>query len=151
MSAASFRDVLDQSHSIRGVAAQFDCAMLAQVQQTALCNAVHSVEARLCRWLLEIQDRCNGSKIPLTQSILAQMLGARRPTVTMTAGRLEAAGLIDTRRGCVQITNREELERRSCECYRQVHTYLAQLFAIMPLSPQNERSTKVASSADALI
>ena len=150
-SAASFRDVLDQSHSIRRVAAQFDCVMLAQVQQIALCNAVHSVEARLCRWLLEIQDRCNGSKIPLTQSILAQMVGARRTTVTVTAGRLETAGLIDTRRGYVQIINREELERHSCECYRQVRTYVAQLFAIMPLSPQNERSTKVGLSADALI
>ena len=151
MSVASFRDILDQSPSIRGIAAKFDCAMLAQAQQTAHCNAVHSVEARLCRWLLEIQDRCNGSKIPLTQSILAQMVGARRTTVTVTAGRLETAGLIDTRRGYVQIINREELERHSCECYRQVRTYVAQLFAIMPLSPQNERSTKVGLSADALI
>jgi Mn-dependent DtxR family transcriptional regulator len=105
---------------------------------------VHSVEARLSRWLLEIQDRCNGSKIPLTQSILAQIVGVRRTTVTLTAGRLEAAGLIDTRRGYVQITNREELERHSCECYRQVHTYLTQLFAIRPLRPQSERSTKMA-------
>jgi CRP-like cAMP-binding protein len=151
MSVASLRDILDHSPFIRGIAAKFDCAMLAQAQQTAHCNAVHSVEVRLCRWLLEIQDRCIGSKIPLTQSILAQMLGVRRTTVTLIAGRLEAAGLIDTRRGYVQITNREELERHSCECYRQVRKYVAQLFAIMPLSPKNERSTKVASSTDALI
>jgi DNA-binding MarR family transcriptional regulator len=118
--------------------------MLAQAQQTAVCNAAHSVEARLCRWLLEFQDRCNGDKIPFTQSILAQTLGVRRTTVTVTAGRLEAAGLIDTRRGYVHITNRDELERHSCECYRRVRTYVAQLFAIMPLSPQSERSTKMA-------
>ena len=129
MSATAFFNLLDQNPSVRRLAAQFDCAMLAQVQQTAVCNAVHSVEARLCRLLLEIQDRCNSSKIPLTHSALAQMLGVRRTTVTVIAGRLEAAGLIDTRRGYVKIINREELERRSCECYGQVRTYVIRLFA----------------------
>jgi CRP-like cAMP-binding protein len=119
MSAESFRNLLDQSPSIRRHAARFDSAMLAQAQQTALCNAAHPVEARICRWLLEVQDRTGSSTIPLTQGALAQMLGVRRTTVTLIAGRLEAAGLIRGRRGYLHIINREELERHSCECYGQ--------------------------------
>ena len=101
---------------------------VARAQQTALCNAVHPVESRVCRWLLEVQDRC-GSKIPLTQSTIAQMLGVRRTTVTLIAGRLEGAGIIDGRRGYLDIINREELERHSCECYRQVRSYVTGLLA----------------------
>jgi CRP-like cAMP-binding protein len=129
MSAISFRNLLDQSPSIRRHGARFDSAMLAQAQQTALCNAAHPVGARICRWLLEVQDRTGSSKIPLTQVTLAQMLGVRRTTVTLIAGRLEASGIIDGRRGYLQIVNRKQLERHSCECYGQVRTYIAQLFA----------------------
>jgi CRP-like cAMP-binding protein len=129
MSAAAFRYLLDQNPSIRRLAARFDTAMMAQAQQTALCNAAHPVEARICRWLLEVQDRSGSSKVPLTQSMLAQMLGVRRTTVTLIAGRLEAAGVLDGRRGYVQIVSREELERHSCECYDQVRSYTVGLFA----------------------
>jgi len=129
MSASAFRYVLDQSATIRSLAARFDSAMMAQSQQTALCNAAHSVEARICRLLLEVHDRGNGNKVPLTQSTLAQTLGVRRTTVTLVAGRLEAAGALTCRRGYVQISNREELERRSCECYAHAKRYVARLFA----------------------
>jgi hypothetical protein len=129
MSAESFRDLLDQSPSIRRHAARFDSAMLAQAQQTALCNAVHPVEARICRWLLEVQDRTGSSTIPLTQGALAQMLGVRRTTVTLISGRLEAAGVIHGRRGYLDIINREELKRHSCECYGQVRRYVSGLLA----------------------
>jgi CRP-like cAMP-binding protein len=129
LTAASFRYFLDQNPSVRRLAARFDSAMLAQAQQTALCNAIHPVEARICRWLLEIQDRIHSEKIPLTQSALAQMLGVRRTTVTLIIGRLEAAGVIEGRRGYVHIISHEELERHSCECFARVHGYVADLFA----------------------
>jgi CRP-like cAMP-binding protein len=129
MSAAAFRCVLDQSPTIRCLAARFDSAMMAQSQQTALCNAAHSVEARICRLLLEIHDRGDGNRVPLTQNSLAQTLGVRRTTVTLVAGRLEAAGALSCRRGYVQISNREELERRSCECYAHAKGYVTRLFA----------------------
>jgi CRP-like cAMP-binding protein len=128
ISAAAFCYILDHNPTVRRLAARFDSAMMAQAQQTALCNAAHPVEARICRWLLEIQDRSGSSKVPLTQSMLAQMLGVRRTTVTLIAGRLEAAGVLDGRRGYVQIVSREELERHSCECYGQVQDYMAGLF-----------------------
>jgi CRP-like cAMP-binding protein len=129
MSAPAYRFALDQSPAIRCLAARFDSAMMAQSQQTALCNAAHSVEARICRLLLEVHDRGDSSRVPLTQSSLAQTLGVRRTTVTLVAGRLEAAGALTCRRGYVQISNREELERRSCECYGHVKRYVTRLFA----------------------
>jgi CRP-like cAMP-binding protein len=128
ISASAFRYLLDQSLAVRRLAARFTSAMLAQAQQTALCNAVHPVEARICRWLLEVQDRSGSDKVPLTQSALAQMLGVRRTTVTLIAGRLEAAGVLTGRRGYMQIVNRNDLEQHACECYAQVQEHMARLF-----------------------
>jgi CRP-like cAMP-binding protein len=129
MSTSAFRNVLDHSPAIRRLAARFDGAMMAQSQQTALCNATHPVEARIGRLLLEVHDRADSDRIALTQSSLAQILGVRRTTVTLAAGRLETTGALICRRGHVQILNREELERRSCECYRHMKRYMATLFA----------------------
>jgi CRP-like cAMP-binding protein len=123
--AADFRYIVDQSLAIRQRLARFTNAMLAHAQQTALCHANHSVEARICRWLLEVQDRSGSSKVPLTQGTLAQMLGVRRTTVTLVAGRLEAAGVLKCRRGYVQIMSQQELARHSCECYERVRSYMA--------------------------
>jgi CRP-like cAMP-binding protein len=127
LSAAAFRAVLDQSPAIRRRLARYTNAMLAELQQTALCHANHPVEARICRWLLEIHVRCGDSRVPLTQSTLAQMLGVRRTTVTLVAGRLEAAGVLNCRRGYMQIVNHLELERHSCECSAHVRSYMAKL------------------------
>ena len=124
ISAAAFRYIVDQNTTIRRRLARFTNAMLAHAQQTALCHANHSVEARICRWLLEVQDRNGSSKVPLTQGTLAQMLGVRRTTVTLVAGRLEAAGVLKCRRGYVQIISQEELARHSCECDERVRSYM---------------------------
>lgn len=129
MAASAFRHVLDQSPAVRRLAARFDCAQMAQAQQRVLCNAAHPVEARICRWLLEVQDRTGSSKVPLTQGTLGQMLSVRRTTVTLVAGRLETAGVLTCRRGYMQILDRDELERRSCECHGHVKRYVASLFA----------------------
>jgi CRP-like cAMP-binding protein len=129
LSAAAFRYVLDQSPSIRRRVARYAYAMIVQSQQTALCHAAHPVESRICRWLLAIQGRCAGDRVPLTQSTLAQMLGVRRTTVTLVAGRLEAAGVLKCHRGYMQIVNQDELERRSCECHALFNGYVDQLLA----------------------
>ena len=129
VSAPVFRYVLERNPAIRYLAARFDSAMIVQTQQTALCNAAHSAEARVCRWLLEVQDLSDDSKIPLTQSSLARMLGVQRTTVTLVAGHLEALGALTCRRGYMHIRSREELERRSCECYKNVQSYIGALFA----------------------
>jgi CRP-like cAMP-binding protein len=129
MPAAAFRYALEQSTPLRCLAARFDAAMLAHAEQMALCNAAHPAETRICRYLLEVQDRCGGDKIPLTQATLGQLLSVRRTTVTLVAGRLETAGVLQCRRGYMQIMDREQLERHACECYGHLKHYMAKLFA----------------------
>ncbi len=130
MSGSAFRYVLDQSALVRRLAGRYGAALMVQSHQTALCNAAHPVEARISRWLLEVLDRSGGFDVPLTQSTLAHMLGVQRTTVNLAAGRLEAAGVINCRRGYMQIVRREQLERHSCECYRNVKAYVSSLHAL---------------------
>ena len=91
--------------------------MAVQSAQVAACNRLHEVEERLARWLLMSQDRLGGDSVPLTQEFLAHMLGTRRASVTVAAGILQKAGLIDYSRGNVKIKSRAKLEEASCECY----------------------------------
>ena len=130
MSASSFRYVLDQSPAIRRLTERFNAARMVQAHQTALCNAAHPVEARIARSLLEVLDRTDGFDVPLTQITLAQMLGVQRTTVNLAAGGLEAAGIINCRRGHIQVVRREQLERHACECYRTVKEYMSLLHAL---------------------
>ena len=93
-------------------------ALVGFVMQSTACNAVHSVEQRLARWLLMARDRMESNEFPLTQEFAAMMLGASRPTVTVVAGTLQKAGLITYHRGLVKIVDGKKLEAASCECYR---------------------------------
>jgi CRP-like cAMP-binding protein len=81
---------------------------------------LHGIEERLARWLLTCRDRVDGDDLPLTHEFLGQMLGAPRTTVTLTAGLLHRAGMIEYSRGMVKITDRSALENSACECYRTV-------------------------------
>ncbi len=87
------------------------------------------MEDSIARCLLEVQDRCGGSEIRLTQNTLAQMLGVQRTTINLAAGHLETAGIVKCGRGHMQIINREQLERHACECYRNVKVYVSSMFA----------------------
>jgi CRP-like cAMP-binding protein len=106
-----------QSEHLRNVILHYKETLLAQVQQTAGCNALHKTEARLARWLLQTRDRVDSDRIPLTQGFLSEMLGVRRTTVTEVASVLQEAGLIRYRRGQVEIIDRNGLEQAACECY----------------------------------
>ena len=94
-----------------------------QVSQIAACNRLHDMEQRLARWLLMCQDRVSSEFLPLTHEFLAQMLGVGRPTVTIAAGALERAGLIENTRGNVKIVNRKRLEDAACECYGAIQNF----------------------------
>jgi CRP-like cAMP-binding protein len=128
MPAEAFRRALDASAPMRRIAARCETAAIVQAQQSAICNAMHSVEQRICRWLLEIRDRCDSDRLLLTQSDLAAMLGVRRTTITLVAGKLQQQGAIRCRRGFVHVTSRELLEQGCCECYEAVREYTDQLF-----------------------
>jgi CRP-like cAMP-binding protein len=91
-----------------------------QIGQSTACNQAHSIDERMCRWLLMCHDRVGGDEIPLTQEFLAQMLGVRRPSVTVVAGMLQKAGLIRYSRGRITVLDRAGLEAGSCECYEAV-------------------------------
>ena len=91
-----------------------------QAEQSVACNALHDVEARLCRWILTAADRIDAPVLRLTQEYLAFMLGVQRTTVTAAAQSLQSAGMISYRRGEITITDRALLEASVCECYAHV-------------------------------
>ena len=95
-----------------------------EVTQIAACNRLHEVEERLTRWLLMSGDRAESNSLPLTQELLGQMLGARRSSVTVAAGILQKAGLIQYTRGNVTITDRQKLKQASCECYELIQNQI---------------------------
>jgi CRP-like cAMP-binding protein len=100
---------------------------LGQVQQTTACNAMHSVEQRMCKWLVRMFDLA-GSELPLTQEFLAQMMGVRRTSVTGVASQLQKEGLISYRRGKVSILNMDLVQKRACECHHVVRDHYTELF-----------------------
>jgi len=102
-------------------------ALMTQISQTAACNQMHSVEQRLCRWLLLCLDRVESNELIMTQEFLAGMLGDRRESVTLAAGNLQSLGLIQYARGRVAVLDRAGLEARACECYEAVRTEIARL------------------------
>jgi CRP-like cAMP-binding protein len=102
-----------------------------QVAQIAACNRLHAIEQRLARWLLMCQDRVDSDMLPVTHEFLAQMLGTGRPSVSLAAGNLQRAGLIENLRGTVRILDRRMLEDSACECYRAI-----QHFSSLSLTPK---------------
>jgi CRP-like cAMP-binding protein len=92
-------------------------AVMSMLAQTAACNRAHSLEERMCRWVLMTHDRVQSDDFPLTQEFLGQMLGVRRPVVSLVGRALQNAGLIRYGRGRVAVLDREGLEEASCECY----------------------------------
>ena len=98
-----------------------------QVAQLAACNRLHEIEQRLARWLLMSQDRVDSTSFPITHDVLAQMLGTRRPSVTLAAGILQRAGMIEYTRGNMKILNRKSLEDAACECYRVIQQFNGEL------------------------
>lgn len=115
-----FRQALVRDGALHELLNRFTQATMVQVSQNVVCNRSHSTEVRMARWLLTSQDRVGRDEFPLTQEFMARMLGVHRPTVSDTAQRIQAEGLIRYRRGILTIADREGLERKACECYRVV-------------------------------
>jgi CRP-like cAMP-binding protein len=117
MSAQAMRELLGRLDSLVRVMLLYMQALLTQIAQTAACNRHHSISKQLCRWLLIDIDRTSSNDLPVTQKLIADMLGVRREGVTEAAGQLHNAGLIYHSRGCIKIIDRDGLEARACECY----------------------------------
>jgi hypothetical protein len=122
------RDLYEQGCEARRIFNRYVHTVVIVGSQSAACNALHRVEARMCRWLLMSSDGVGSDEVNLTQEYLAAMLGVRRPGVTETAGKLRAEGLIDYTRGNIRILDRPGMERRACECYGRVKGEYERLF-----------------------
>jgi CRP-like cAMP-binding protein len=118
MQANAFRREMDRRAVFYELLTNYAQALMGFIMQSTACNAVHSVEQRLARWLLMARDRMESDVFPLTQEFVAMMLGASRPTVTIVASTLQKAGLITYHRGQITIVDGKKLEAASCECYR---------------------------------
>jgi CRP-like cAMP-binding protein len=125
MSRAAFARAMESMPSFRGIMYAYVHAFLEQVLVSVACNGAHSLKQRLARWLLMMRDRSDGDELPITQSLLAEMLGVYRPTITNAARELERAGLIARGRRQVTILDRQGLTQASCECYQLVRARVA--------------------------
>ncbi len=134
ISASGFRvksellgEVLSRTPELRLIMNRYVLIQGLQVAQIAACNRLHEVEQRLARWLLMCQDRIGSEEFPMTHEFLAQMLGTGRPSVSLAAGILQRAGMIENIRGTVKIVNRKGLEGSSCECYAAMRQFSASM------------------------
>ncbi len=128
ISTAALRPFADEFPPLRSALIGHEQVLLAQTQQSAACNASHTVQARMCRWLLRMHDLTQSSQLSLTQEFLAQMLGVRRTSVSLVAGELQRAGLIKYRRGNIQLEDVEEMRDCACECYDKVRVHYERQF-----------------------
>jgi len=113
----------ERSTHIRNLLVSYSETLLAQIQQTVACNALHTTQQRICRWLLMMHDRADGKYLGYTHEFLADVLGVNRKSVTLAAQALQRDGLIDYHRGTIQVLDRPGLEKASCECYAVVKNH----------------------------
>jgi CRP-like cAMP-binding protein len=130
--ASKFLETYKASEPFRTLTNRFQNVIFLQAQQSAACHALHSVEARLCRWLLQSQDTTETDIVPLTQEFLSHMLGVQRTSVSLCAHTLQKAGLIRYSRGQIRILDRTGLKESACECYDVVREHINK--AVPPLS-----------------
>jgi len=117
MEAQAVQDEFRRGGPFQLTLLRYTQALLTQISQTAVCNRLHPVEKRLCRWLSMIRNRVPSNEMHMTQEFLAHMLGGRREGVTAAAHHLQGCGLIRYRRGHITIVDRTALEAAACECY----------------------------------
>jgi len=124
-----FRELTQECEGLNRLLHRYSQFVFETVSQSAACNRLHVIEQRCARWLLMSEDRVGRNQFDLTQEFLAEMLGVRRPGVTVAMGILERAGLIAHGRGSITVVDRAGLEKVSCECYRTIRARQTELIA----------------------
>jgi CRP-like cAMP-binding protein len=143
--ARALQDAFNHAEVVQHVLLRYTNTLLTQISQTAICNRLHPLEQRLCRWLLLCNDRLGRDELPVTQEIIANILGGRRESITVVAGRLQDRGAIRYSRGHVKIVNRELLEQLACECYEVGKTQLARTEESWNFTSDKRQTNNVAS------
>jgi CRP-like cAMP-binding protein len=129
---SAIKKLVAQSETLRVAFARHEHMVSAQVQQVGACNALHELEERLSRWLLQARDLLRSDTLPLTQEFLSQMLGVQRSSVTLVARSLQDAGLINYRRGRIHVIDVEGLQDSCCECYATINRHFHRLIGWKP-------------------
>lgn len=125
-----YRELFDQSAALRGAIHRHIEAVLVEAQQLIACTALHSVESRMCRVLLDASERSHGgASLTLTQEALAQMLGVQRTTIAVTASSLQKAGLIRTARGSLELLDLNKLEATACACRATIRYATSEIYS----------------------
>ncbi|MDP9142396.1 MAG: Crp/Fnr family transcriptional regulator [Pseudomonadota bacterium] len=122
-------------------------SLLTQMTQTAACNRHHSIDEQMARWLLLSLDRLSGSKMKMTEQLIANMLSVSCGRVTEVAGKLQRLGVIKYQRGLIDVVNRKTLEKLSCECYAVVRNETDRLLACAPFAVPGSRTPRVTRHA----
>lgn len=117
VAAGVFIELFERSPGVRRVCMRYLRNVIVHSAQSAFCHRHHSLEQRLCRWLLQSVDRLPSQELNMTQELMGVMLGVRREAVTLAASRLQTAGALRYSRGRITVVNRALLEKRACECY----------------------------------
>jgi CRP-like cAMP-binding protein len=126
---ADIKTVAAKSAALRNLLVRHGLALVAQAQQSPACNASHSVEARMARWLLRARDLWDGETLPMTQELLARMIGVQRNAISIVAHALQAADVISYSRGRIEVLDVDALQAAACECHLAVKTKMARLLA----------------------
>jgi CRP-like cAMP-binding protein len=122
-----FRAAIQRSERVRRLLSNYTAYSLRSASQTCVCNVHHTVQRRLCRWLLTSADRADSNDLALTQAMLSEMIGVRRQSVSEELSELRANGTIEQRRNGVLILDRARLEGYACECYEETRALYAEL------------------------
>lgn len=122
------RRMFQENEELRRRMLEFVQQQTVTLGQLAACNKLHEAEARLARWLLMSRDRTDSDTMAMTQEFLAEMLGTRRTTVTLVAGRLQRRGLMEYKRGKMKLLDRAAMEQAACDCYRVTKEALVKLY-----------------------
>src|SRR4029434_11071816 len=120
---------------LAGMAGQHVMWVLFQAQQNALCHALHSIEARFCRWILQASEELDSATLDMTQECCSHILGVQRTSVSMIAHALQATGGMRTRRAKIEILARAELEQVACECYAKLQQHARRQVLVKALRP----------------
>jgi CRP-like cAMP-binding protein len=122
ISAARFAEWAGRSAAVRDMILRYNEGLIAQIQHSVVCTAIHDSQGRLCRWLLQAQHRVGGDTLPLTQECLSGILGLQRTTITLICHKLQIEGILRVRRGRIEVLNIAALRAKACECYQVMNS-----------------------------
>lgn len=130
IAAAPLIKELNRQEDLKSLLMRYTQARIIQLGQNAACNQHHKLEQRFARWLLTVRDSMNSNQFLLTHELISQMLGVRRPGVSEIAGQFQKAGIIQYKRGFIEILDNRQLEATTCECYQVIHQQFSRLLDV---------------------